>query len=98
MKCSGRSAISGEPIEVAFDKAIQNVDPVLDYEGDQDVFVAPGFIDLQVNGFAGVYFNSPTAPHDEIERAIVATFSTGVTRFYPTVITGDPAAMLAALS
>ena len=62
-----------------------------------EVFVAPGFIDLQVNGFAGVDFNSPTAPHDEIERAIVAIFSTGVTRFFPTVITGAPDAMLAAL-
>ena len=33
-----------------------------------DVFVAPGFIDLQVNGFAGVDFNSPAAPHEEIRR------------------------------
>jgi N-acetylglucosamine-6-phosphate deacetylase len=98
MKCSGRSAVAGEPIEIQFESAIQNVDPVLEGDGhDQDVFVAPGFIDLQVNGFAGVDFNSPTAPHDEIERAIDATFSTGVTRFYPTVITGAPDAMLAAL-
>jgi N-acetylglucosamine-6-phosphate deacetylase len=98
MKCSGRSAISGEPIEIEFEAAIQNVDPVLDGDGyDQDIFVAPGFIDLQVNGFAGVDFNAPTAPHEEIQRAIGATFSTGVTRFYPTVITGAPDAMLAAL-
>jgi N-acetylglucosamine-6-phosphate deacetylase len=97
MKCSGRSAVSGELIEIAFESAIQNVDPVLDGQGDSETFVAPGFIDLQVNGFAGVDFNSPTAPHDEIERAIIATFSTGVTRFYPTVITGAPDAMLAAL-
>ncbi len=97
MKCSGRSAVSGEPIEIQFDTAIQNVDPILDDEGDSETFVAPGFIDLQVNGFAGVDFNSPTAPHDEIERAINATFSTGVTRFYPTVITGSPDAMIEAL-
>ena len=97
MKCSGRSAVSGEPIEIEFESAIQNVDPVLDDEGDSETFVAPGFIDLQVNGFGGVDFNSPTAPHEEIQRAIVATFSTGVTRFYPTVITGAPDAMLAAL-
>ncbi len=37
------------------------------------------------------------AQHDEIERAISALFSTGVTRFFPTVITGAPDAMLAAL-
>src|SRR5579862_6118706 len=97
MKCSGRSAVSGEPIEIEFGLAIQNVDPVLDDTGQSDVFVAPGFIDLQVNGFAGVDFNSPTAPHGEIQRAINATFETGVTRFFPTVITGAPDAMLAAL-
>src|SRR5260221_1505558 len=97
MKCSGRSAVSGEPIEIQFDTAIQNVDPILDDEGDSETFVAPGFIDLQVNGFAGVDFNSPTAPHDEIERAINATFSTGVTRFYPTVITRSPDTMIEAL-
>ena len=97
MKCSGRSAVSGELIEIAFESAIQNVDPVLDHQGEANVFVAPGFIDLQVNGFAGVDFNLPTASHEEIQRAIGATFSTGVTRFYPTVITGAPDAMLAAL-
>jgi len=97
MKCSGRSAVSGEPIQIEFESAIQNVDPVLDYEDHSGVFVAPGFIDLQVNGFAGVDFNSPSAPHEEIQRAIGATFSTGVTRFYPTVITGAPDAMLGAL-
>jgi N-acetylglucosamine-6-phosphate deacetylase len=96
MKCSGRSAVSGEPIEIQFESAIQNVDPVLE-EIDGDGLLEPGFIDLQVNGFAGVDFNSPTVPHEEIERAIRATFSTGVTRFYPTVITGAPDAMLAAL-
>jgi N-acetylglucosamine-6-phosphate deacetylase len=96
MKCSGRSAVSGEPIEIQFESAIQNVDPVLE-EIDGDGLLAPGFIDLQVNGFAGVDFNSPTVPHEEIERAIRATFSTGVTRVYPTVITGAPDAMLAAL-
>jgi N-acetylglucosamine-6-phosphate deacetylase len=97
MKCSGRSAISGEPIEIQFESAIQNVDPILDDAGDTETFVAPGFIDLQVNGFAGVDFNSPIAPHGEIQRAINATFSTGVTRFYPTVITGAPDEMLTAL-
>jgi N-acetylglucosamine-6-phosphate deacetylase len=97
MKCNGRSAISGEPIEIAFESAIQNVDPLLGDQGDDNTFIAPGFIDLQVNGFAGADFNSPTAPHDEIQRAIAATFTTGVTRFFPTVITAAPGDMLAAL-
>src|ERR1035437_5471392 len=90
MKCSGRSAVSGERIEIEFDAAIQNVDPLWASDADDGVFLAPGFIDLQVNGFAGVDFNSPTASHDDIHRAIGAIFSTGVTRFFPTVITGAP--------
>ncbi len=52
--------------------------------------MAPGFIDLQVNGFAGVDYNSPTATVEEIAGSIRALFATGVTRFFPTVITGSP--------
>ncbi len=94
MKCSGRSAISGERIEIEFDTTIKNVDPQLTSPAEDAVFIAPGFVDLQVNGFAGVDFNSP---HEDIARALPALFSTGVTRFFPTVITGAPDAMLAAL-
>ena len=61
------------------------------------MYLAPGFIDIQVNGFAGVDYNSPVATHEEIARSIDAVFSTGVTRFFPTVITGAPDKMLAAL-
>ena len=94
MKCSGLSAISGERIEIEFDTAIKNVDPWLTSHAENAVFIAPGFVDLQINGFAGVDFNSPD---QDIERALTAIFSTGVTRFFPTVITGAPDAMLAAL-
>ncbi|MSV35856.1 MAG: N-acetylglucosamine-6-phosphate deacetylase [Bryobacterales bacterium] len=96
LKCSGVDAVTRENVAVACDSVIRSVDPVLG--GDTgDTFIAPGFIDLQVNGFAGVDFNSPAVSHAEIQRAIDAIFSTGVTRFFPTVITGDPAEMLAAL-
>ena len=61
------------------------------------VYLAPGWIDLQVNGFAGVDYNSGRTPHEEIARSIEVLFSTGVTRFYPTVITGAPDDMRAAL-
>jgi N-acetylglucosamine-6-phosphate deacetylase len=101
MKCSGKHVLTGEWITVdsGTGVAIQTVDPVLDPPSHLDVveYVAPGFIDLQVNGFAGVDFNSPAATHAEIERATRAILSTGVTHFLPTVITGDPADMLAAL-
>lgn len=82
------SAISQEPIEVTFDSAITGADPCLDANTSALPLLAPGFIDLQVNGFAGADYNSPHTPIDEIARSLEVVFSTGVTRLYPTVITG----------
>jgi N-acetylglucosamine-6-phosphate deacetylase len=99
MKCSGQNVSTRELIEIEFDTAISNVDPRLVAESGagSDEWIAPGFIDLQVNGFAGVDYNSPQASHEEIARSIRVMFSTGVTRFFPTVITGAPDDMLGAL-
>ena len=55
--------------------------------------MAPGWIDLQVNGFAGVDYNHPQTPLEEIARSIRALHATGVVRFYPTVITASPGDM-----
>lgn len=52
-------------------------------------WIAPGLIDIQVNGFAGVDYNSPHTPLDEIARSIEVQRKTGVTKLYPTVITGS---------
>jgi len=56
-------------------------------------WLSPGWIDLQVNGFAGVDFNRPTTTQEEIAGALRALFATGVTRFYPTVVTNSPEVM-----
>jgi N-acetylglucosamine-6-phosphate deacetylase len=96
-KCSGRDVFSGEPVTIEFDEVIQHLNPAFSEPVADDVYIAPGFIDLQVNGFAGVDYNSPDAPHEEIQRSLRAMFSTGVTRCFPTVITGDPEKMLGAL-
>ena len=47
----------------------------------------PGFCDLQVNGFAGVDFNTPGASVEQIGLALAAMRATGVTRCLPTLIT-----------
>ncbi len=95
MTCSGIDVASGKPLEISFEEVVLSRRPIDQLPGD--LYLAPGFIDLQVNGFTGVDFNDPTTSHDEIARALRALFATGVTRFYPTVITGPPDAMVAAL-
>jgi N-acetylglucosamine-6-phosphate deacetylase len=103
LKCRGNYIFSGELVEVEFDRLITHIDPILDGGADPLVRsrppgrLAPGFIDLQVNGFAGVDYNSPQASIEDIGASIRALFATGVTRFFPTVITGPPESMLGAL-
>jgi N-acetylglucosamine-6-phosphate deacetylase len=55
----------------------------------------PGFVDLQVNGFAGVDFLDADA--DGYRRAGEALLETGVTAYLPTFITAPEPRLLAAL-
>jgi N-acetylglucosamine-6-phosphate deacetylase len=50
---------------------------------------APGFVDLQVNGFAGVDFNGPDLSADRVSEALERMRATGVTRCLPTLITSS---------
>ncbi len=86
MECSGFDALLGESRRLTLDNVILASEP--SDEPLSSPLLAPGFIDLQVNGFAGVDFNNPSTTIEDVARAIRALFSTGVTRFYPTVITG----------
>jgi N-acetylglucosamine-6-phosphate deacetylase len=56
---------------------------------------APGLVDVQVNGFAGVDFLEADA--DGYRRAGEALLETGVTAYLPTFITAPEAQLLAAL-
>jgi N-acetylglucosamine-6-phosphate deacetylase len=55
----------------------------------QDIHIAPGFIDIQVNGFAGVDINGPNFQGNELVDVCRNLLKTGVTRFCPTLITAD---------
>jgi len=94
MICLGIDAATDESVALEFAETILAVRPG---ETAADVYLAPGFVDLQVNGFAGVDFNDSNTSVAEIGRALDAIFTTGVTRCLPTVITGPPEAMLASL-
>lgn len=96
MKCSGVNVATGEAIIVEGERAITASEPVLG-EIDRLPFLAPGFIDIQINGFAGADYSAPTASVEEIGKSLRAQFATGVTRLFPTVITGSHPIMIGAL-
>lgn len=55
--------------------------------GGDDLRVAPGLIDIQINGYDGVDFNDPDTNTDQIVAATRRLWRAGVTAFCPTIIT-----------
>jgi len=85
---SGKLAGTESVLEVRCSSTIDLVDELI-APSPTDEYIAPGFIDVQVNGFAGVDYNDPSASQESIRDSIRTMFTTGVTRFFPTVITGS---------
>jgi N-acetylglucosamine-6-phosphate deacetylase len=99
---SGINITTGEPVRLQFGKTIEAIHPdrhaPRDLNAPHDLFISPGFVDLQVNGFGGCDFNDPQIATGCITKALQAILATGVTRFLPTIITGPPDAMLSSLA
>ena len=60
-------------------------------------FMAPGLVDLQVNGYGGVDFNTAPLLTSDVYRAVQLLAEQGVTTFFPTLITNTPEAISEAL-
>ncbi|SDN08882.1 N-acetylglucosamine-6-phosphate deacetylase [Fictibacillus solisalsi] len=87
---------TGHPIDLTIeDGTFSAVNP---HPAEESLpYIAPGFIDLQVNGYRGVDFNTPPLNFESIKQVCRALASQGVTTFYPTVITNSPDHILALL-
>lgn len=56
-------------------------------------FIAPGLVDLQINGYRGHDFNRLPLAADALPQATRLLWSEGTTTFYPTFITNSPEAI-----
>lgn len=91
----GRDPASGEGIEVvAEDGVIRSVRPAA-CEGD--LWLSPGFIDLQVNGYGGCDLNAEPVTPDVVVALAEKLLADGVTTFLPTLITAAEESLLAGL-
>jgi len=53
------------------------------------VFIAPGLVDLQINGYMGIDFTGPELNLEGIHELTRALWKEGVTTFLPTIISSD---------
>lgn len=76
------------------DGKITDVKPLSDKEKVPNIYVAPGLIDIQINGYMGVDFSSQTLTKEEMLKAIRSLWKEGVTTFLPTVVPSESSRMV----
>jgi len=91
----GRSPLSGEFLEIAVENG--TIASVARGTPTNDFWLSPGFIDLQVNGFAGCDLNTESVTPGIVIALMHRLLAVGVTTFVPTIITASEDRIIAAL-
>ena len=92
---SGRNPQDGRPIEVIVDDG--RVQAIVPGRADQEAWLSPGLIDLQVNGYGGDDVNADGIDSGVIHSLTKKMIATGVTTYLPTIITASEEKITAAL-
>lgn len=72
---------------------VRSIDPA----DATDVWLAPGFVDLQVNGYGGLDINDDRLTEETVAALASKLLSVGTTAFMPTIITADDEKILHAV-
>jgi N-acetylglucosamine-6-phosphate deacetylase len=81
---------NGRPVRIEIvDGKIGRIKELPSSSGVPEVYVAPGLIDIQVNGYMGVDFADQELSMEMMEKATRALWKAGITSYLPTVITSD---------
>jgi N-acetylglucosamine-6-phosphate deacetylase len=91
----GRDPTTGASLRIRVeDGRVAAIEP-----GPPDVasWIAPGLVDLQVNGWGGHDANAPGVTPETVRALVAAVLATGTTTLLPTLITAPEPALAAAL-
>lgn len=91
---------TGQPVRIEISgERIASVTPAFAASREDHLpYVAPGFFDLQINGYGGVWFSDPHLTEDAVLKVLRQYQTHGVTRLCPTVITTSLESICAGLS
>ncbi|UVY84094.1 amidohydrolase family protein [Brachybacterium sp. NBEC-018] len=93
----GLDPATGDVLELQVDTAITRMTRRPQEAGEDLPFLAPGLIDLQVNGFGGIDINGPEVSAERITAMSDALAGIGVTTWVPTIVTASEEAICHAL-
>jgi N-acetylglucosamine-6-phosphate deacetylase len=97
LKWRGRLAYTGKYVEITAEESVIRSVTEID-EQENAPWISPGWIDLQVNGFAGFDFNGEATTTEDVIGVTNAMLARGVTTYLPTVITGSSGRISQALT
>ena len=81
-----------EPVTVHIERGrISAIQPLSTEKKAALPWIAPGLVDLQINGYCGSDFNTIPIAAGAVQRATRGLWKEGVTSYYPTVITNGDA-------
>ncbi len=82
--------LDGNPVSIEIvDGKISQIKPLAKGSDLPEVYLAPGLIDIQINGYMGVDFSDQELSPEMMHEATFAMWKEGVTSYLPTVITRD---------
>lgn len=84
----------GKPVSVKIiNGKIASIKKLPAKKTEAGIYIAPGLIDIQMNGYMGVDFSDLNMKPEDLKLAINSLRKIGVTSFLPTVVSADPARM-----
>lgn len=94
-KITGKHYKSGQAVEVKVENGVikEITDTETRHQPEFLPWLAPGLIDLQVNGFGGYDFNTLPLPDNIAEQVTSRLLENGVTSFCPTIVTNSDQAI-----
>jgi N-acetylglucosamine-6-phosphate deacetylase len=86
----GLSYLDGQPVSIQIiDGKIAKITPLSKGAEVPEFYIAPGLVDIQINGYMGVDFADQSLDIQGIREATKALWKEGVTSYLPTLITAD---------
>ena len=86
----GRSYRDGKPLEIEISGGLITSAKSTSKKLADDVFLGPGFTDIQVNGYLRQDYNAVTADILALGQISRELLKVGVTKHFPTIITNSP--------
>ncbi len=72
------------------DGKISRIKSIDKSESESKIYIAPGLIDTQINGYRSISFSETGLTVEKVKKITEALWKEGVTTFFPTLITNNP--------